>query len=97
MFQMLWLDYSHNRRVLGTRVFEGDRSNQNNPSTRHVRSRFLEENWKYQMPVQTKYLDKVIAEVIGTFEGVEEIIAILREGIVNYIQRKDVLGVLPTG
>ena len=49
------------------------------------------------MPVQTKYLDKVIAEVIGTFEGVEEIIAILREGIVNYIQRKDVLGVLPTG
>ena len=80
MFQMLWLDYNHNRRVLGTRVFEGDRSNQNNPSTHHVRIRFLEEKWKYQMPVRTKYSDKVIAEVIGTFEGVEEIIAVLPTG-----------------
>ena len=44
------------------------------------------------MPVRTKHLDKVIAEVIGTFEGVEEIIALLREGIVNYIQRKDIRG-----
>ena len=46
------------------------------------------------MPVRTKDLDKVIAEVIATFEGVEEIIALLREGIVNYIQRKDILAVL---
>ena len=49
------------------------------------------------MPVRTKVLDKAIAEVIGTFEGVEKIIALLREGIVNYIQRKDILAVLPTG
>ena len=49
------------------------------------------------MPVRTKYLDTAIAEVIGTFEGVEEIIALLRKGIVNYIQRKDILAVLPTG
>ena len=33
-------------------------------------------------------LDKAIAEVIGTFDGVEEISAEQREGIVNYIQRK---------
>ena len=64
-------------------MFEGDRSNQNNPSTHHVRFRLLEENWKYQMPVRTKDLDKTIAEVTGTFEGVEEIIALLREGIVK--------------
>ena len=31
------------------------------------------------MPVRTKDLDKAIAEVIGTFEGVEEIIALLRK------------------
>ena len=79
-------------------MFEGDRSNQNNPSTYHLRFRFLDESWKYQMPVRTKDLDKVIAEVmIATFEGVEEVIALLREGIVNYIQRKDILAVLPTG
>ena len=59
-------------------MFEVDRSNQNNPSTHHARFRFLEENWKYQMPVRTKDLDEAIAEVIGTFEGVEEIIALLR-------------------
>ena len=74
-------------------MFEGGRSNQNNPSTHHVRFRFLEENRKYQMPVPTKDLDKAIAEVTGTFEGVEEIIALLREGIV----RKNILAVLPTG
>ena len=44
------------------------------------------------MPVRTKDLDKAIAEVIGTFEGVEEIIALLREGIVNYLQRKGIGG-----
>ena len=36
---------------------------------------FWKRNWKYQMPVRKKDLDKGIAEVIGTFEGVEEIIA----------------------
>ena len=38
-------------------------------------------------------LDKAIAQVIGTFDGVEEISV----GIVNYIQRKDILAVLLTG
>ena len=41
-------------------------------------------------------LDKVIAEVIGTFDGVEEISVELRESIVNEIQGKDILAVLPT-
>ena len=50
------------------------------------------------------YVDKAIADVTGTFDGVEEISAELREGIVNYIQRtlherRDImiLAVLPTG
>ena len=34
------------------------------------------------MPVRTEDLDKAIAKVIGTFEGVEEISAGLREGII---------------
>ena len=37
------------------------------------------------MPVCTEDLDKAIAKVIGTFDGVEEISAELRESIVNYI------------
>ena len=41
-------------------------------------------------------LDKAIAQVIGTFDGVEEISVEIREGIVNYIQRKDILAVLLT-
>ena len=41
-------------------------------------------------------LDKAKAKVIGTFDGVEEISAELREGIVNYIQRKVILVVLLT-
>ena len=49
------------------------------------------------MAVRTEDLDEAIAEVIGTFNGVEEISAEQREGIVNYIQRKDILTVLPTG
>ena len=36
------------------------------------------------MPVCTEDLDKAIVEVTGTFDGVEEISAELREGIVNY-------------
>ena len=78
--------------------FEGDEDQiPNNPSTRHVRFCFLEENYKYQMPVRTEDLDEAIAEVIGTFDGVEEISAGLREGILNYMQRKDILAVLPSG
>ena len=38
MFQMLWLDYSHNRRVIGTQVvLRWQRSDPNNPSTHQVR------------------------------------------------------------
>ena len=44
------------------------------------------------MAVRTEDLDKAIAEVIGTFDSVEEISAEQREGIVNYIQRKDIIG-----
>ena len=50
-----------------------------------------------QMPVGTEDLDKAIAKVSGTVDGVEEISAELREGIVNYIQKRDILAVLPTG
>ena len=53
---------------------------------------------KYQMPIRTEDLDKAIAEVIGTFDGVVSmwwmLSAELREGIVNYNQRKDILAVL---
>ena len=49
------------------------------------------------MAVRTEDIDKTIAEVIGSFDGVEEVTAQQREGIVNYIQRKDILSVLPTG
>ena len=38
-----------------------------------------------------------IAEVAGTFDGVEERSVELRESIVNHIQRRDILAVLPTG
>ena len=42
------------------------------------------------MPVWTEDLDQAIAEVIGTFDGVEEISAGLREDVVIiYIQRID--------
>ena len=38
MLQMLWLDYSHNRRVIGTQVvWRWQRSDPNNPSTHQVR------------------------------------------------------------
>ena len=49
------------------------------------------------MPVRREDLDKAIAEVIGTFDGAEEISAGLREGILNYMQRKGILAVLPSG
>ena len=49
------------------------------------------------MPVCTDDLDKAIAEVSGTFDGVEAISAEEREGIENYDQRRDILAVLPTG
>ena len=73
------------------------KSKQSTKSTRQVRFRFLEANWNYQMSLRTEDLDKAIAEVIGTFGGLEEMSAGLREGILNYIQRKDILAVLPAG
>ena len=44
-----------------------------------------------EMALRTENLDKAIAEVIGTFDGVLEISAEQREGIANYV-----LAVLPT-
>ena len=49
------------------------------------------------MPVYKEDLDKAIAKVSGTVYGVEEISVELREGIVNYIQKRDILAVLLTG
>ena len=43
------------------------------------------------MAVRIEDIDKAIAEVIGSFDGVEEVTAQQKEGIVNYDQRKDVL------
>ena len=89
MFQMLWLDYNHNRRVIGTRVvWSWQGSNPNNPNTHHLRFHILEENWKYQMPVRTEDFDKAIAEVIRTFDGVEEI----WEGFVNFYLKERYIG-----
>ena len=39
----------------------------------------------------------VRTEVIGLFDGEEEVTAQQRKGIVNYIQRKHILSVLPAG
>ena len=70
-------------------VWRWQGSKPNNPSTHHVRCfHCLEENWKYQMPVRTEDFDKAIAEVIGTFYGVEEI----WEGIVNYYLKERHIG-----
>ena len=77
MFQTLWLDYNHNRRVIGTRVVW------NNPSTHHACFVFV--FWKR---IETEDLDQAIAEVTGTFDGEEEIRVELREDT-NYIQRID--------
>ncbi|XP_068723363.1 ATP-dependent DNA helicase Q1-like [Montipora capricornis] len=49
------------------------------------------------MAVRIEDIDKAIAEVIGSFDGVEEVTAQQREGIANYMQRKDILSVLSTG
>ena len=62
-----------------------------------MRFHFLEENWDYLIPVRMEDSEKAIATVIVIFDGEEEISADLRESIVNYVQRKDILMVLPTG
>ena len=76
MFQTLWLDYNHKRRVIGTRVVW------NNRSTLHVV--FVFAFWNR---IGTEDLDQAISEVIGTLDGVEEISVGLRD--CNYIQRID--------
>ena len=44
-----------------------------------------------------KAFGKALAEVLKTFDGVEELSAEQRDGIFNFIPPKDVLAVLPTG
>ena len=66
--QTLWLDYNHKRRVIGTRVVW------NNRSTLHVV--FVFAFWNR---IGTEDLDQAISEVIGTFDGVEEISVGLRD------------------
>ena len=43
------------------------------------------------MAVRIEDIHKAIAEVIGSFDGVKEVTAQQREGIVNYIRRKDIM------
>ena len=76
MFQRLWLDYNHKRLVIGTQMVW------NNRSILHVV--FVFAFWNR---IGTKDLDQAISEVIGTFDGVEEISVGLRD--CNYIQRID--------
>ena len=71
MFQTLWLDYNHKRLVIGTRVVW------NNRSTLHVVFVFV-----FWNRIGTEDLDQAISEVIGTFDGVEEISLGPREDIV---------------
>ena len=49
------------------------------------------------MAVRIEDIDKAIAEVTEWFVGVQEVTAQQRGGIVNYIQRKDILSFLPAG
>ena len=59
-------------------------------------SSFTWEDSRYQTAVRTEDTDKATSEVTGSFDGVEEASEQQKEGIVNYIQRKDILAVLPT-
>ena len=57
-----------------------------NPSTCYLGFLlFTLEDSVYKMAVRIEDIDKAIAEVIGSFHGVEEVIAQQREGIMNYI------------
>ena len=44
-----------------------------------------------------KALEEALAIVLKTFDGVDELSAEQTDGIINFIRRKDVLAVLPTG
>ena len=76
MFQTLWLDYNHKRGVIETRVVWDNRS------TLHVVFVFA-----FRNRIGTEDLDQAISEVIGTFDGVEEISVGLREDIVIIFKR----------
>ena len=58
---------------------------------------FTWEDSRYQTAMRTEDIDKATAEVTGSFVGVEEVSVQQKEGIVNYVQRKDILVVFPTG
>ena len=58
---------------------------------------FYMEDSRYQTAVRMEDIEKATAEVTGSFDGVEEVSAQQKEGIVNYTQRKDILAVWPTG
>ena len=78
--------------------FRSSESWPNNPIRCHLGfSFFIWEDSRYQTAVRTEDIDKATAEVTGSFDGVEEVSAQQKEGIVNYIQRRDILAVLPTG
>ena len=52
---------------------------------------------RFERFVGEQDLEKAIAKVLETFEGVENLSAEQRDGIANFIRRHDVLAVLPTG
>ena len=47
--------------------------------------------------VSNQDLEKALAKVLETFDGVENLNAKRRDGIANFIRRHDVLAVLPMG
>ena len=47
--------------------------------------------------VSDQDLEKALAKVLETFDGVENLSAEQRDGITSLIRRHDVLAVLPTG
>ena len=47
--------------------------------------------------VSDQDLEKALAKVLETFDGVENLSAEQRDGIANFVRRHDVLAVLPTG
>ena len=51
---------------------------------------------RFERFVGEQDLEKAIAKVFETFEGVENLSAEQRDGIANFIRRHDVLAVLPT-
>ena len=63
--------------------------------SKHTSCTFRIRNIRYLYVQKIKI--RQIAEVTGTFDGVEERSVELRESIVHHSQRRDILAVLPTG